>query len=107
MRLKALKRILTEKALKQLTTFQEFYVPKFRGALQQLLLFAGFKKEDTNIPKTNILDWRRVHSCLTHDLVERIVVHTHSGVKEDVPSYAKVSKLIEKCKHHRLYSRQN
>jgi hypothetical protein len=80
-RLKALKRVLTERALKSLQTFQEYYVPKFRSALQTLLLFAGFKKEDINVPGTNILDWRRVHNCLTRELVERIMTHTHYGVK--------------------------
>jgi len=74
-------------------------VPKFRNALQAVLLFAGYPKEEINLQGTNVLDWRRVHHLLSEQLAVRVIEHSHEGVKlGDVPAYAKVSKLQERCK---------
>jgi len=40
----ALKRIFLEKGIKSLSVYEEFFVPKFKNALQAVMLFAGYRK---------------------------------------------------------------
>jgi hypothetical protein len=39
-----LKRVFLEKGVKSLSVYQQFFVPKFKNALQIIMLFAGYRK---------------------------------------------------------------
>jgi hypothetical protein len=60
------------------------------------MLVAGYTKDDITLRGTNILDWRKIHHCLSTELVDKILNYNHEGVKSEVPGYARVSKLIER-----------
>ena len=65
--------------------------------LQQLLYHLGYTKEEVNVSKTNVLNWRSVKGLLDEkNFFSRIDKYEFRGPKGKVKPYAMINKLLVK-----------
>ena len=74
----------------------DYRVVKFKGIFQCVLYFLGHRKEAINIPKTNILDWKKCARMFNESLINKLLSYSHRGSKhERIHPYAKVNRLAK------------
>ena len=90
-----------EKYLAYFNCLTSMHVLKHRPIMQMALYFLGYKKEDINVPDTNMLDWEKVRSTLCNQgMIERLIEYTHRGEKnqqtEPYSKWVKILSVLEK-----------
>ena len=89
--------VLERPTKKQFMNLAKYRVLSNSGILHQLLYFLGYTKEDINVPKTNILNWKHVKTLLNEDdFFKRIKSYNPVGPKGLVKQYAYVNRLSTK-----------
>mmetsp|Transcript_11994 Transcript_11994/g.10379 ORF Transcript_11994/g.10379 Transcript_11994/m.10379 type:complete len:132 (+) Transcript_11994:943-1338(+) len=74
---------------------KSYRVVKYMELLQEASILCGIKREEMNIPGTNILNWKKFREQMTEDIfIKRLEEYTFEGVKKDpVVSYAKLGRI--------------
>ena len=86
LRLERLKELLSDRTFTSpLIQLNECRLIKFPGILQTALYLLGFGKEEINIAGTNVLNWKYVRTILNENLLDRLVMYSHRGPKEQPP----------------------
>lgn len=79
-----------------LSHLSHFRVIKYQSLLQGLLLFLGYKKQEINLPGSNVLDWKNVKVLISKDecFLNKMLEYDYKGAKPSaVESYAKINRL--------------
>lgn len=64
--------------------------------MQAAYFFLGFNKEDINIPKTNIFDWKK-YSKSFNSLLSDLLSYDYQGPKPaEIPNYRKINCSIKR-----------
>jgi len=93
------KRILLDDEVKgYLTMLKEYRFVKYLGIIQTALILIGYTKEDINLPKTNILNWRKVSHYLNNpNFFDKLEAYQYQGPKpEKVKPYAYVQRILRR-----------
>jgi IMP cyclohydrolase len=53
-----------------MNTYLNYNIPKYKEIIQIVLMLLGYKKEDINLPRSNILDGRK---CFTKASIEKML----------------------------------
>lgn len=75
----------------------KYRVVKYLAVFQAVWYLLGRTKEELNLPRTNLLDWKNAKNLINESFFAEILAYEHRGAKpNEVKNYAKVNHLLKK-----------
>lgn len=81
-----------------LMRLKEFRLVKFLNIIQNALFMTGYSKEDINIPRTNLLNWKKTKNLINeNDFFKKLGDYKYQGPKAGkVKSYATPQRILRR-----------
>jgi hypothetical protein len=96
-RIVVVEQLYSEQVKRTLLSAAQFQHIKFSTIPQLAFIMAGYKKDEINLPDSDVLDWRKMRNHFNEELLNKLADYEYRGPKtEAVPPYAMIPALRKK-----------